>query len=213
MGLGLVGKDYKIIFRENVGIFVVQMLFVLVLVSANLGILGYSIMAAADAWYLLMNVSASERKNGALAYLVSTPYSRWQIIISRYVSAALMFVLLTAVYAVISTVTGMAGIGLFPTLTVPVVTGTFVFYMMFVSITAPMYFFMEDMTVRLVSGGLILGVGFIMAIVMRKTELSTLAIILAKAPDWLAAAGGVLAAVSVTVSVVVTKVLFDKMEF
>lgn len=213
MGVGLVGKDYKIILRENAGTFVVQMLFLLVMVSANLGILGYSTMVTAGAWFLLMNVSAAEHKNGALAYLVSTPYSRWKIIISRYVSSALLFVLLTVVYGIISAVIGMAGVGLFPMLTVPVVAGTFVYYMLFVSITAPMYFFLEDMTVRLVSVGMILGVGFLMAIIMFKTDLSTLAIILDAVPAWGAPAGGVLTAVSVVASVVVTKVFFDKLEF
>ena len=209
MSLGLIRKDYKILFRQSFGTFLAQMLFILVVISANLGIMGYSVMAVGAAWYLLMNVCIAEQQSSALAYLISIPYSRLKIVISKYLSTLLIFVGITVFYGVLSELTQQLGLELFPRLSISVVGATFICYMLFVSITLPMYFFLSDMTVRLVSIGLILGVSFGIIIILKKVGVDAFAAL----PQWGMGAGLAIAGVGMVLSAIIMKLFFDKLEF
>lgn len=213
MCLALVRKDYKIIFRENFMTFVAQMIFILVIVSANLGIMGYSMLAVADGWYLLMNTCMADKNSSALAYLMSTPYSGLKIIFSKYLSAVLMFAAVSGIYAILSYFVRLLGFDLLPPLSVPAVCFTAIFYMLFISVTMPLYFFLQDMTVRIVSIFFILGVGFAAAILMRTADLTALIQKIEQFRPYLVPAGFLICTVFIAISAAVMKALFDRLEF
>lgn len=213
MCFGLVRKDYKILFRQNFGTFFAQMLFILVLISANMGIMGYCVMAAGAGWAMLMTISIAEQQSQAIAYLISTPYSRLKIIISKYISTILLFLGVTVFYGIISELTQQMGVVLFPRLTLAVVVMTFISYMLFVSITLPLYFFLTDMTVRLISLGLILGTCLVVTVIMKELGIAAVGALTAGLPDWWMSAGLAAAGIATVISIIVVKLAFDKLEF
>lgn len=213
MCFGLVRKDYKILFRQNFGTFFAQMLFILVLISANMGIMGYCVMAAGAGWAMLMTISIAEQQSQAMAYLISTPYSRPRIVISKYISTVLLFFVVTVFYGIISELTQRMGVPLFPRLTLSVVVMTFISYMLFVSITLPLYFFLTDMTVRLISLGLILGTCLVVSVIMKKLGVTAVSALTDGLPEWGMGAGLGAAGIATVISVIVVKLAFDKMEF
>ena len=174
MCLALVKKDLKILFAENTGMLLVQFLFILVICSMNLGIAGYFILTVAAAWQMLMVVSAKEQSTGALALLLSASYSEFKIVGSRYLSAVILFVVITVGYSLLSFVTGQLGLDLFQDPTWDIILMAFLSYMMFVSITLPLYFFLEDMTVRIISIALIFGVFFTVYFLVRFTNVAAI---------------------------------------
>ena len=214
MSFALIRKDYQIILRENFSVFLIQMLGILVITSANIpGALGYGLLTVGGAWHLLMSVGGAERASSSLAYLISTPYSRIRIILSRYGSTFLLFVMLTLCYALLAFVTRALGLNLFPLLTPSAVVITFAAYSLFVSITLPLYFFLTDMTIRLISLGLILGTAFLSYGLMKYSGFSTILSAVALYRNHLFLISALLSVLSATVSVSVSKFLFDRSEF
>ena len=213
MCLALVKKDLKILFAENVGILLVQILFILVITSMNLGIAGYFIMAIAAAWQMLMTVSAKEQSTGALALLLSASYSEFKIAASRYLSAVILFGIITAVYSLFAFLTGLMGVDLFLLPTWDNILMAFLSYMMFVCITLPMYFFLEDMTVRIISIALIIGVFFTVDYLIRFTNVAEILsgmemLINYKQPGVL-----LLTAIATVISMALTTKILKRLEF
>ncbi|OYP09836.1 hypothetical protein CG709_09295, partial [Lachnotalea glycerini] len=107
MYLSLVKKDFKIVLRGNLGILVAQMLFILIIISVNMGIVGYGVMVTAFGWQLLLSVSTEEKKSRSLALLIAMPYEKGKIITTRYVSPMLGFAGITLIYEGLALITNM----------------------------------------------------------------------------------------------------------
>jgi hypothetical protein len=165
MYLSLVKKDFDIVLRGNIGILLAQLLFILIIISVNMGVIGYGVMATAFGWHLLMSVSAKEKQNNSLALLIAMPYEKGKIITTRYVTPMLGFAGLTVIYGVLASLVNTININMLKLLTPEVFLTTMCAYAVFISITLPLYFKFDDTVVRGVSIFLILGVtivGFLM---------------------------------------------------
>lgn len=158
MYLSLVKKDFAIVLRGNIGILLVQLLFILTIISLNMGVIGYGVMASAFGWQLLMSVSAKEKENNSLGLLIAMPYERNKIITSRYISAILGFLTMTVIYEIVAILANIIYAGLFKMLTPEIFLITMCSYILFISITLPLYFKFDDTIVRGISLFMIMAV-------------------------------------------------------
>jgi hypothetical protein len=212
MYLSLVKKDFAIVLRGNIAILLAQLLFILIIISLNMGVIGYGVMATAFGWQILMSVSAKEKENNCLGLLIAMPYERNKIITSRYVSAILGFLAMTVIYEIIAVFANVIFAGLFKMLTPEIFLVTMCSYVLFISITLPLYFKFDDTVVRGISLFMIMAVtmgGFllwrvisinlnrIMEIVFNNIELITICVMI----------------LSLWVSRNITLSMFKKMEF
>ncbi|RDY31070.1 ABC-2 transporter permease [Lachnotalea glycerini] len=157
MYLSLVKKDFKIVLRGNLGILVAQMLFILIIISVNMGIVGYGVMVTAFGWQLLLSVSTEEKKSRSLALLIAMPYEKGKIITTRYVSPMLGFAGVTLIYEGLALITNMNDFFIIKPLTYDVIAITMCAYALFISITVPLYLILSDSVVRGITIFLILG--------------------------------------------------------
>lgn len=212
MYLSLVKKDFAIVLRGNIAILLVQLFFILIIISLNMGVIGYGAMATAFGWQLLMSVSTKEKENNNLGLLVAMPYERGKIITSRYISAILGFVAMTAIYEVFAILANILHTNLLKMLTPEIFLVSMCAYVLFISITLPLYFKFDDTVVRGISLFLIMAVmmgGFILwdiigiqlkgifAIAMNHIELISIVVMI----------------ISLWISRNITLSLFKKMEF
>lgn len=213
MYLSLIRKDFSVVFRENIGLIVMQQLFILIIISLNLGIIGYGVMATAFGWQILMTVAAKDKENHSLALLVSMPYEKETIINARYVSAMLGLLGVTAVYEVLAIITNILQISFLGTLNIQVILLTFFAYSIFISVTLPLYLVFEDSVVRGISLFMILATSMVGVWVWDKTDLRFLIASLESIREYYKIICTVVAVISLIVSRNITLHLFKKMEF
>lgn len=212
MYLSLIKKDFAIVLRGNIAILLVQLLFILIIISVNMGVIGYGVMATAFGWQMLMSVSAKEKENNSLGLLIAMPYERGKIITSRYISTILGFLAMTVVYEVVAILGNTLHANLFKMLTPDIFLVSMCSYALFISITLPLYFKFDDTIVRGISLFLIMAVtmgGFIlwdligieikgiMTIAMNNIEIISIVVMI----------------ISLWASRNITLLLFKKMEF
>lgn len=149
--VSLIKKDFCVVLRQNFGLLLFQMLFVLVITSVNLGVVGYGVMATTFGWTILLTVSMKEKESNSIALLLSMPYEKKTIINARYVTAIIGFFLITILYEVLAIVTSLFQVALFTPLSMKVLESSLFAYALFISITLPLYFKYKDTTVRFIS--------------------------------------------------------------
>lgn len=171
MYLSLIRKDYSVVLRDNIGLLLVQMLFILIIISSNLGIMGYGVMTVAFGWQILMTVSAKDKMNHSMSLLLSMPFQKKTIVDARYMSVMLGYVGVTIFYIAITELSNFFQIFLFKRLSMEVFLLTLCAYSLFVSITLPLYFKFEDSIVRGVSLFSILGVTICGVLIWDNTNL------------------------------------------
>lgn len=158
MHLSLVKKDFDIVFCGNVVILLAQMIFILIIISVNMGEMGYGVMVTAFGWQILMSVSAKEKGNNCLGLLIAMPLEKGKIITTRYITTMISFVGITIFYEVLAIIVNVFHFSLFKPLTPEVFFTTLCVYALFISITLPLYFKFDDTVVRGISLFLIMAV-------------------------------------------------------
>lgn len=212
MYLSLIRKDFSVLFRGNVKLILLQMLFILFIISANLGIIGYSVMVTSFGWQLLMMVSLKDKMNHSLALLLSMPYDKKKIINARYASAIIGFFGVTIIYEVLVKVLTIFQISLLQPLTGKVVLLTFCAYTLFISLTIPLYLKFDDSIVKGISLFTILGVTVIGVLIWDKTNLR-FALSMTTLKEYFAMIEVVIILLSIFISRIVALKLFKRMEF
>lgn len=154
-------KDYRLFIGNQVAELIIQHLFILVVISINLGVLGYSVYAVGGGWAFLMNVLIKEKNSSGKKMLYAASYQPWQLVVMHYITAFFHFFGLTGIYIAFSLVTNAVGISIFKMLTLPVFINTFLSYCFFIAITLPLYFILEDVMVQGISAILIIGSVFL----------------------------------------------------
>jgi ABC-2 type transport system permease protein len=213
MYLSLVKKDFDLVFQENSGIIIAQMFFILIIISVNLGIVGYGVMATSFGWQLLMSVSTKEKENHSLALLISMPYEKGKIITTRYVSTMAALLGITLIYQVIAWLTNMFNIPLFAMLTSEIVLTTMCAYALFISITLPLYFKFDNSTVIVFSMILILGVTMVGLLLWDRTDICTRIEAIHVVNEHFKIICIVVTIISLVISRNISLQLFKKMEF
>lgn len=209
----LVKKDFDILFRGNVVILFVQMLFILIIISANMGVIGYGAMATAFGWQLLMSVSAKEKANNSLGLLIAISYEKAKIITTRYMSAMLAFLGVTVIYELLALITNIFHIGILRMLTPELFFITMCAYAMFISITLPLYFKFDDTIVRGISLFLIMAVIMVGFLLWDLTDIGSKLSTLTFLKDNIIVISIVITIISLVVSRKITMKIFRKMEF
>ncbi|MFA9376959.1 MAG: ABC-2 transporter permease [Lachnotalea sp.] len=209
----LVKKDFEIAFCENIGIIVVQMLFILIIISVNMGVMGYGVMATAFGWQLLMGVSVKEKKNNSLALLITMPYEKGKIITTRYISAMFGVVGATVIYEGLAFITNMININVLKMLTPEILLTTVCAYALFIGITLPLYFKFDDTVVRGVSLFLIMGVNIVGFLLWDHTNIISIISEMSFITNNYKVILILVTIVSLVISRKITLILFEKMEF
>lgn len=155
----LVKKDCLLLLRNHFVAAVAALIFILIMLSANLGIVGYYMMVLAGIWQLLTIVSEMEKKTGAAALLAVTPYTRKTVVAGRYVSAMLFWAALTVVYLVISLALGFSGF--FPPLTLEIAARGFLGAALFTAVALPISIRLPLMAARFLTLFIVLGSMFL----------------------------------------------------
>lgn len=213
MYLSLIRKDYSVVLRDNIGLLLVQMLFILIIISVNLGIMGYGVMTVAFGWQILMTVSAKDKMNHSISLLLSMPYQKKSIVNARYISIMLGYIFATIFYIIIAKITNFFNVFLFTTLSKEVIFLTLCAYSMFVSITLPLYFKFEDTIVRGISLFSILGVTIFGVLIWDHTNIRFVIDSMTWLKEYYVILCMAVIVVSIFISRRVTLYLFDRMEF
>lgn len=213
MYLSLVRKDYSIVLRDNIGLLLVQMLFILIIISSNLGIMGYGVMTVAFGWQILMTVSAKDKMNHSMSLLLSMPFQKKTIVNARYISVMLGYVGVTIFYIVISEMSNFLQIYLFKRISMEVILLTLCAYSIFVSITLPLYFKFEDSIVRGISLFSILGVTICGVLIWDNTNLRFVIASMTWLKENYAIICVAMIILGIAISRSVTLYLIDQMEF
>lgn len=213
MYLSLVRKDYSIVLRDNIGLLLVQMLFILIIISSNLGIMGYGVMTVAFGWQILMTVSAKDKMNHSMSLLLSMPFQKKTIVNARYISVMLGYVGVTIFYIVISELSNFLQVYLFKRISMEVILLTLCAYSLFVSITLPLYFKFEDSIVRGISLFSILGVTICGVLIWDNTNLRFIIASMTWLKENYAIICVAMIIFAIAISRSVTLYLIDQMEF
>jgi ABC-type transport system involved in multi-copper enzyme maturation permease subunit len=158
----LVRKDFGIVLRGNLVVLCAQLLFILIMISFNMGVIGYGVMATAFGWQMLMSVSAKEKESHSIGLLISMPFGKRKIINSRYASTIIAFLVMSVIYEVFALLASFVTTSLLKPLNLEIFLTTMVAYIVFISITLPLYFRFDDTMVRGISLFLIMAftIGF-----------------------------------------------------
>lgn len=213
MYLSLIRKDYSVVLRDNIGLLLVQMLFVLIIISSNLGIMGYGVMTVAFGWQILMTVSAKDKLNHSMSLLLSMPFQKKTIVNARYMSVMLGYVGVTIFYIAITELSNFFEIYLFKRLSIEVFFFTLCAYAVFVSITLPLYFKFEDSIVRGISLLSILGVTICGVLIWDNTNLRFVIGSMTWLKEYYAFICVAVIIFGIAISRSVTLYLIDRMEF
>lgn len=213
MYLSLIRKDYSVVLRDNIGLLLVQMLFILIIISANLGIMGYGVMTVAFGWQILMTVSAKDKINHSMSLLLSMPFQKKTIVNARYMSVMLGYIFVTIFYITIAEITNFFQVFLFNRLSTEIFFSTLCAYSLFVSITLPLYLKFEDTIVRGISLFSILGVTICGVLIWDNTNIR----VVIDSMNWLKEYYAILCVTvivfSIAISRSVTLYLLERMEF
>lgn len=213
MYLSLIKKDFSIVLRQNSGIIIVQLLFILVVTSINLGIVGYGYCATAFAWHMLMTIAAKEKESHSLTLLLSMPFDKERIIRSRYYSTILGFVGISVFYEAIAVVTNALGFTFFKPIDVITLCTSFLAYALFVAITLPLYWMFEDSTVRIISIVILLGSAYIGFFLWNRASVREFLQSTLLAKDFYPVFAISVAVISLMISKSIMRYLFEQMEF
>ncbi|WP_099467543.1 ABC-2 transporter permease [Konateibacter massiliensis] len=218
MNLALVKKDFRLVFRGNAALVILQMLFILTIISVNFSaigysIVGYSVMTVAFGWQILMTVSEKDKQNNSLALLTAMPFKRDNIVNSRYLSAMLGFFGITAAYEIFARLMTVFHISVFKTLDISTLLVTFSAYALFVSITLPLYLRFRDIVVRGISIFLILGSVIIGIRIWEATNISLVLLSIVWLREYYEVICIGIAATALFVSRAIALYLLQKMEF
>ncbi len=156
----LIYKELKLLTCEGFKMLLIQCIFITVILGANLGSMFYPILATTVCWAYLMNVSAREKGNLGMAFMASLPFSRSQIILAKYITAYLLFVIISVFGGAVLLIMEKGNVTAFTEL-LPM---SFAWYSVFLAITLPLYLKLEAVAVQVISIVLIIGtfyVGFI----------------------------------------------------
>lgn len=156
MMAALVRKDILLLLRNKFVTTVLMLLFLLVIIGVNMGVVAYYMMLLAGIWQLLLVTAAVEKKSGAAALLAATPYTCGKIATGRYMSALLLYAVLTLVYCAIS-LFSLVFPGMLPLLTPYSAACGFLAASLFIAITLPLYVKFSEFVVRLISLAIIMG--------------------------------------------------------
>lgn len=151
MCIGLIKKDLYEVFRNNFGMTLVQMMFILLIISMNMGIVGYAVLVCAFGWNMMLNISTNEKKYNTNIFITALPYDRKDIIKSKYVSLYLAFIASSLVYETIALITNILNIKFFELLSLDIVLIALMGYTVFISISIPLYLKFDDIIVRVFS--------------------------------------------------------------
>ncbi|KAB1440142.1 ABC-2 transporter permease [Candidatus Galacturonibacter soehngenii] len=213
MYLSLIRKDYSIVLRNNIGLLIAQMLFILIIVSTNLGIMGYAIMAVSFGWQILMTVSAKDKMNHSMSLLLSMPFQKKTIVNARYMSVMLGFAFVSLFYIVIVEITKFFHVFLFKPLSIEVFFLTLCAYSLFASVTLPLYLKFEDSVVRGISLFSILGVTILGVLIWDNTNIRFLIDSMTWLKEYYAIICVAVIFLSITISRSVSMYFFESMEF
>ena len=209
----LIYKDIKLMFKDNTLILVGQFLLVLIIISANLGIAGYSLLSVAICWTFLMNVSAKEKAAKGNILLLSTPYRKQQLIIAKYLTAYLLFISTTLIYFGISEVFKMIHVELFPQISYNVFFITLLSVSLFVGITLPMYLKLDDSIIKIVSSIMILGTFIIGYVVFKQLSAQAILELMNWTNKYLGLLSISISILAVIVSYIISFTLMSKTEY
>ncbi len=160
----LVRKDMLLLVRNKFMTTVLMLLFLLVIIGINMGVMAYYMVLLGGIWQFLMVTSTVEKKSGAAALLATTPYTCARVVSGRYMSALLLYALLTLAYCAVSLVS-LVFPDVLPPLTPHSAAGGFLAAALFIAITLPLYMKFSELTLRLISLSLILGGGSVLWVV------------------------------------------------
>lgn len=210
MCLGLIKKDLYVVFRNNFGMTLVQMLFILLIISMNLGIAGYGVLVCAFGWNMMLNISANEKKDNTNVFLTALPYDRRDIIKSKYISLYLAFAASSLAYWLLSSITNALNINFFAPLSLNIVLIVLMGYTVFISISIPLYLKFDDIVVRVFSILFICGGGLSIGTMSGSEKLSKG---ISFIQENISVACVIIIAVSIFLSVRVSGKIFERLEF
>ena len=209
----LIYKDIKLLFKYNTLLLVGQFLLVLIIISANLGIAGYSLLSVGICWTFLMNVSAKEKAAKGNILLLSTPYRKQQLIIAKYLTAYLLFISTTLFYFAMSEIFKMIHVELFPQISCDVFFITLLSVSLFVGITLPMYLKLDDSIIKIVSSIMILGTFIIGYVVFKQLSAQAVLELMNWTNKYLGLLSISISILAVIVSYIISFTLMSKTEY
>ena len=209
----LIYKDIKLMFKDNTLLLAGQFLFVLIIISTNLGIAGYSLLSAGICWTYLMNVSSKEKAAKGNILLLSTPYRKKELIIAKYLTAYLLFISTTLLYSGISEIFKMIHVELFPQISCDVFFITLLSVSLFVGITLPMYLKLDDSIIKIVSSIMILGTFIIGYVVFKQLSAQAILELMNWTNKYLGLLSISISILAVIVSYIISFTLISKTEY
>lgn len=209
----LVYKDIKLLIKDNLLLLLGQCLLILILISANLGIVGYSMLTLALCWSYLMTVSAKEKVSKGNLLLIVTPYKKNQIILGKYITVFLLFCVVTVFYYCLSQNCRIINISLFEPLSWNVLAITGLSVSVFVGVTIPMYLKFDDSIVKIVSIIMLLGTLYIGYGVYKQLSVETVEKIMNWVNQYVAIISIITSILVLCISYIITLTLIKKTEY
>ena len=209
----LIYKDIKLMFKDNILLLVGQFLCILIIITTNLGIAGYSILSVANCRTYLMNVSSKEKAAKGNILLLSTPYRKQELIIAKYLTAYLLFISTTLFYSGISEIFKMIHVELFPQISCDVFFITLLSVSLFVGITLPMYLKLDDSIIKIASSIMILGTFIIGYVVFKQLSAQVVLELMNWTNKYLGLLSIIISILAVIVSYIISFTIMSKTEY
>lgn len=163
----LLYKEIKLMTKDNFIMLLVQLLFILSVVSLNSGIAGYTVMILGSVWSYLLSSVNKEKQYKARAYLLSSPINPKIIIGVKYLFVVVLFIGMTAFYGGFSMIMNQVNITIYQLLDSKIIAVSFLLCCAFFGTQLPLYELVSQSSIPIVSF-LFIFVGFFIYTIVSK---------------------------------------------